>query len=106
MPYIDLNNMEHREPLPGGKAHFVHSDNMTVSYWHFEPGTLLPEHAHPHEQITSQIEGEFELVIEGEAMHLKPGMVVVIPSNAIHKGKALSACYIIDVFHPVREDFK
>jgi len=32
-------------------------------------------------------------------------MVVLIPSDAKHSGKALTDCTIIDIFNPVREDY-
>lgn len=39
-----------------------------------------------------------------EQMH--PGGVAVVPSNATHSGRALSACRFVDVFQPVREDYR
>jgi quercetin dioxygenase-like cupin family protein len=52
------------------------------------------------------LEGEFELTVAGETKILKPGQVAVIPSNVPHSGKALTKCYIIDAFYPVREDYR
>jgi quercetin dioxygenase-like cupin family protein len=52
------------------------------------------------------LEGEFEMVIEGETRTLKANTVTVIPSNAKHSGRALTDCKIIDVFYPVREDYR
>lgn len=34
------------------------------------------------------------------------GSTIAIPRNAVHSGKAISACHMIDVFNPVREDFQ
>jgi quercetin dioxygenase-like cupin family protein len=79
---------------------------MTSVYWSIQAGCELPAHAHPHEQVAHLLEGEFELVINGESQILKPGMVAVIPSHAVHSGRAISACRILDVFHPVREDYR
>jgi quercetin dioxygenase-like cupin family protein len=36
---------------------------------------------------------------------MKTGSVAVIPSNARHSGKAVTACRILDVFYPLREDY-
>jgi quercetin dioxygenase-like cupin family protein len=79
---------------------------MTVSYCTIKAGATLPEHAHPHEQITNMLDGEFEMVIDGEPRTLKANTVTVIPSNATHSGRALTDCKIIDVFYPVREDYR
>lgn len=106
MPFTDLKNIEEKELLPGCKARFVHSEKMTIAYWNIKAGSNIPEHNHPHEQIANIIEGRFELNIQGEIQILTPGIVAVIPSNAKHSGKAISACKIIDSFHPVREDYK
>ena len=79
---------------------------MTLAYWQFEAGTLLPEHSHPHEQITYVTQGMFDLAVEGEIHHLEAGMVIVIPPNARHSGTSVTKSQIIDMFYPVREDFR
>ena len=70
------------------------------------PGALLPEHSHHHEQVVHLYEGEFELTVEGVPILATPGTVFAIPPNARHSGRALSACRIMDVFCPVREDYR
>ena len=47
-----------------------------------------------------------ELTIEGETQVLMAGCVGVIPGGAMHSGRALTDCRIIDAFHPVREDYR
>ena len=106
MVHYHLYKIETKQPFNGAQVRFVHSDNMTVAYWQFEPGASLPEHSHPHEQIANVMGGSFELTIEGEALNLQAGSVVVIPPNAVHSGRAITGCYVIDVFHPVREDYQ
>ena len=59
-----------------------------------------------HEQVVNVLRGEFELTVDGETKHLKPNDVACIPSNAVHSGKAITDCYILDVFYPVREDYR
>jgi len=106
MPMVRLAELESKQLIPGAQARFVHTETMTIAYWDFEPDVLLPEHAHPHEQVANCVEGLFELTVEGEAMRLQPGSIVVIPPGATHSGKSITASRIIDVFHPVREDFR
>lgn len=105
-PFIDLADLEEKELLPGCKGRFLHTDNMTVVYWHIDAGAPLPEHAHPHEQIVNIMAGEYELTVKGNTRLLTPGSIVVIPSNVVHSGKARTECSIIDIFHPVREDYR
>jgi quercetin dioxygenase-like cupin family protein len=79
---------------------------MTLAYWEIEEGATLPQHAHEHEQVTNLIRGSFRLTIDGMESTLSPGQVAVIPSGVSHAGIALTACEIIDVFYPVREDYR
>ena len=102
----DLKDIEARQVFPGFWGRFVHTSNMTMAYWEIEKGSKVPIHSHIHEQVVNMLEGQFELVINGGPSVLSPGMVAVIPSNAVHTGVALSNCRILDVFYPVREDYK
>ena len=90
----------------GFHARMIHTDNMTLAYVDVDEGAELPEHAHVHEQVLNLLEGRFELTVGGQSHLLEAGDVFAIPSNAPHSGKAHTRCRILDVFNPVREDFK
>jgi quercetin dioxygenase-like cupin family protein len=106
MPFVKLDDLPERTIVPGTRARFVHSGRMTTAYWTFEPGAILPDHSHPHEQVTNVLEGEFEMTVAGEVRRIGPGDVAVIPPGVPHSGKALTLCRFIDVFCPVREDYR
>lgn len=106
MTFIDLETQEKRTLFPGYTGVFVHTEGMTLVYWTIEAGAPLPDHAHPHEQVTSVIEGQFELTVAGETRVVSPGQIAVIPSNVVHSGRAVTECMLIDVFHPVREEYR
>ncbi len=106
MPLIELDQQPDLEIAPGIHARVVTAENVTVAHVHLTKGTLLPEHEHPHEQVVNVIEGELELTVEDEATILRPGRVMVLPSNVPHSGRALTEVRVVDVFHPVREDFR
>jgi len=106
MQYFHLSEIEWKEPVSGFKARFVHSENITLAYWDIEAEASLPEHSHPNEQVTNVIEGEIELIVDGETKILEPGSVLVVPPDAVHSGKAVTNCRIIDVFYPIREDYR
>ena len=90
MVFLDLVEVEEREMAPGFRARMVHSDNMTIAFWQIDVGAALPAHSHPHEQVFTLLEGEFELTVGDEKRVNKPGAVVVIPSNVPHAGRALT----------------
>jgi quercetin dioxygenase-like cupin family protein len=106
MVFQNLNDIMEREIVPGYRARFLHSENMTLAYWDVDQGAALPEHSHPHEQIANVLEGRFELTVAGESRILEPGQVAVIPSDVPHSGRAITACKLLDAFHPCRDDYK
>jgi quercetin dioxygenase-like cupin family protein len=106
MTFLNLADITAREIVAGYHGKFVHTEGVTVAYWDIDAGAALAEHAHPHEQITSVIAGQFELTVAGETRVLDAGMVAVIPGNVKHGGRAITACRLIDVFRPAREDYK
>ncbi len=101
-----VNEVETFDIVPGYHARMIHTENMTLAYVDVDEGAMLPEHAHVHEQVLNLLEGEFELVLGKSVLSLQAGQVVVIPSNVPHSGRAITKCRILDVFHPVREDFR
>ena len=106
MPFINLNEQAKKEIWPGFKANFVHTDNLTIAFVEIDEGAELPEHAHEHEQVLNIIEGRFEVTAGGETKQVGPGESVFFPSNVPHSARAITKLKVIDVFHPVREDFK
>ena len=95
-----------REQMPGMHGKFLHSGSMTLVYWDLDEGGSFPEHAHPHEQVVNMLEGELDIVVDGRAHRLQPGDVLAIPGNARHSGRAVTRCRVLDVFSPVREDYR
>jgi quercetin dioxygenase-like cupin family protein len=104
--FLKLSDRPEKEPVPGYKVRFVHGEHMTLAYWRIEAGAVLSPHSHPHEQVSSVIEGKLELTIEGETRILGPGSVGVIAPNARHAARAITDCRVIDAFYPVREDYR
>ncbi len=104
--FTNIQEIEPKEIMPGFHARFVHTENMTVSFWQIEKNSVLQVHAHPHEQVSQVLEGRFELTIAGETKVMEPGDIASIPSGATHSGRALTYCRIMDIFSPAREDYK
>jgi quercetin dioxygenase-like cupin family protein len=106
MSFLTLNQIETRELLPGYHARFVHTENMTIAHWHVDAEAEMPRHAHPHEQVTNVIAGRFAFDLDGDVRTIGPGEVVVIPPHVPHGGRSLSECRLLDVFYPVREEYR
>lgn len=106
MSFLKINDIPQTTLFPGFKGRFLHGEKLTVAHFEIEKGSKLPEHSHEHEQITQVLSGKLELTIEGESHMLEAGLAAIIPPNANHSGLAITDCYVMDVFTPVREDYR
>ena len=106
MSFIKINDIAPKEIVPGFSARFIHSANITIAYWEMKAGASIPVHHHVHEMIVNVMEGRLELTIGNDTKVLEAGMAGIIPSNVPHTATALTVCKVIDVFYPVREDYK
>jgi quercetin dioxygenase-like cupin family protein len=104
--FSDHKDITIRQLFPGIQASILHTDQLTASLVSLDAGADLPEHSHPHEQLTHIIEGELEMTVGNETTILKPGMTATIPSNVAHSGRAVSDCKVIDIFNPPRTDLQ
>ncbi len=102
----NLDSIEAKEIVKGFAGKFVHSGSMTFAYWDIAAGASLPSHSHPHEQVVNMLEGDFELNIDGDVRIIRKGEIVVIPPDAEHSARAITKCRVLDVFSPVREDYR
>ena len=102
----ELKDIPGKEMFPGYTGRFIHTDTMTFAFWEVKAGSTVPEHAHIHEQVAYIMEGKFVLTVDGTPIELERGKVVIIPSNVKHSGIAITDCKLLDVFNPVREDYR
>jgi len=81
-------------------------ERMLLAEVTLEKGAVVPPHAHPHEQIGYVARGTLEFAI-GEARRvLVAGDGYVIPGGVTHSVLALEDSTAVDVFSPVREEYK
>ena len=103
---MNLATLESKELMPGYHGKMVHGKQLTWAFWTVEEGAEVPEHHHSHEQMMHVVEGQFEFTLNGQTQVYTDGEIVPIPSNIPHSGKALTACKLMDVFSPVREEYR
>ncbi len=101
-----IKNIIPRELVAGITGYYAHGNQMTLGYVEIKRGSTLPDHHHVHEQITYIIEGQLDMIIGGKPYSLTAGMYHVIPSHTPHSAIAMTDCKLIDVFNPVREDYR
>jgi quercetin dioxygenase-like cupin family protein len=95
-----------KQLMPGITGYYAHGQQMTFGLVEIEAGTVMPIHQHVHEQITYCLEGQLDMMIDGIPYSLTPGCYHIIPSNVLHGATAITNCTLIDVFGPVREEYK
>ena len=103
---MNLAEIKEKEIFPGLKGKFVHGDKISWVFWDVKKGSVVEKHNHIHEQIMHVVEGEFEFTLDRKTKKYSNGDVVVISSNIPHSGKALTNCKLMDVFSPVREEYR
>jgi quercetin dioxygenase-like cupin family protein len=69
-----------------------------------EPGSHLPEHQHPHEQLTHVLRGRLRFTISGAAREVGTGESICVRGNTPHSATALEETLVVDTFSPPRED--
>lgn len=106
MPLITLDSLSVREIFPGLRARIVHTARTSQSWVEIDAGAAFPEHQHPHEQVVNVLDGALELTVAGETRTLRRGDVYVIPPDTPHSGRAIERSLVLDVFAPVRDDYR
>lgn len=92
---------------PGITLQATAGEALMVSVVRFEPGADLPTHSHPHEQMGLLLEGRLEFTVGGETAILEAGDLWRIPGGVPHSARALGRSAVaLDVFHPVRDDYR
>ncbi len=93
--------------FPGVVINTTAGESMMLSVVTFEPDSAVPDHAHPHEQMGMMISGRLEFTVGGLTRLLGPGDSWKIPGGVVHSVRAVDGPAVaLDVFHPVRDDYR
>ncbi len=106
-PYFrDLDGIAPRALCPGVAARIVPGDKVMFSVVTLDPGAVVPEHSHPHEQMGIVLSGTMELTIAGETRTLAGREVYRVPGGVPHSARGGPAGAVaLDAFSPPREDY-
>jgi quercetin dioxygenase-like cupin family protein len=92
--------------FPGVHITTCAMEKMMMSFVNLEPGAVVAEHSHPHEQVGRVLSGKLIFFIGGEQKTLQAGDMFRIPGNVPHKVIALDEpVQVLDIFCPIREDY-
>jgi quercetin dioxygenase-like cupin family protein len=104
--FYNFDDIDTKEVAPGFFSKLIHTETNTLNFLEVKKGSAIGRHQHVHQQCSFGIEGRFELTVDGVPQVLENGAFAIIPSNVWHSGVALTDCKLIDVFSPVREDYR
>jgi len=106
MSFFRTSELPATEMLPGVTRRAAYLDDVMITFFDFEPNSIIPEHNHPHQQITWVVSGAMEFTLDGEKQVLQAGDGVLIPPNVPHGAVILQGpCKALDAWHPIREDY-
>ncbi len=83
----------------------ISGENEMIAHVYLKKGAVVPEHSHVSEQITYILEGVLKLSVDGQALTVAAGQVLVIPPNVPHKALAIENTLDVDIFSPIRRDW-
>jgi quercetin dioxygenase-like cupin family protein len=92
--------------FPGVHIRTAATERMMLSVVDLEPGSVVEEHSHPHDQVGMVLAGRAIFFIGDEQKTLCAGDLYRIPGGVRHRVVALDEpVKALDIFHPVREDY-
>ena len=106
-PFIDKSQCVHHRIFPGVDIYTCCGAEMMLSLVEMQPHSVVEPHSHPHEQVGLMLEGTAVFTIGNEQRTIGPGQMWRIPGGVIHQVVAGDQpVRALDVFHPIRDDYR
>ena len=82
----------------------VAGEAMSVQHVRMEPGAIVPEHSHHHEQVGYIYAGELTFLLAGGEVSVGPGEGYSLESEEVHgaENRCEETVLAVDVFSPPR----
>ena len=103
----DLADIAPIQVFDGIRARRVEGDLITLAIVELDPGAVVPEHRHAHEQNGMVITGQMTFRVGSEERVLGPGGTWRILGGVTHTATAgPDGAVVIDVFSPIRTEWE
>jgi quercetin dioxygenase-like cupin family protein len=84
----------------------VHAERLSMTLIELDPGAVVPEHSHEHEQVGILLDGSLTFQIGDETRELRPGGTWRIAANVPHSvTTGPDGAVAFEIFAPIREDW-
>ena len=82
----------------------IAGDAMSVQHFRIEPGAVVPEHSHPHEQVGYLLQGELTFITDDGEHVVQTGDSYALAGDETHaaENRGDETVVGIDVFSPPR----
>lgn len=108
MTVVKAEDVKSFTPEPGMiRQVLAHHEKLMLVRHYFEKGWVGAKHQHPHEQLVYVVKGKIQIEIAGKApFAVGSGESFVVDGGVDHQAWALEESEVLDVFTPVREDYR
>jgi quercetin dioxygenase-like cupin family protein len=107
MSFVKTGDAKSFTPEAGMKRQVLaHSDQLMLVRHFFETGWVGARHSHPHHQLVYVVSGAIRVDVAGRVFDVRAGDSFVVDGGVEHQASALEASEVLDVFTPVREDYR
>jgi quercetin dioxygenase-like cupin family protein len=85
----------------------AHNDQLMLVRHYFEKDWVGARHSHPHHQLVYVVKGLLRVDIDGKkTFDVAAGDSFVVDGGVEHQASALEDSEVLDVFTPVREEYR
>jgi len=108
MSLVTTDDVRSFKPEPGMiRQVLAYNQKLMLIRHYFDKGWVGTKHQHPHEQLVYVLKGRLRIEIDGKKpFEVKAGESFVVDGGIDHQASALEDVEVLDVFTPVREDYK
>ena len=90
-----LNNEISYQPEGVVSKTLIDKQAGTITVFAFDQGQGLSEHSAPFDAFVHLLDGEMEIIIDGNPIQLKKGHSLIMPANVPHALRAMEAAKLM-----------
>jgi quercetin dioxygenase-like cupin family protein len=105
--FKDIGTIVPQHVWDGVLGRVVHGERITLGVIELDPDSVVPEHSHENEQLGLVLSGSLIFRVGEESRELAAGGAYRIPALTAHEVQTgPEGAVVVDVFAPVREEWK
>src|ERR1700761_5546563 len=105
--FVSLSDTPSFALAAGATARALFGERSMLNRVELEPGATVALHSHPHEQLGLMLRGSMTMTIGDEQREIHEDDAYLVPPGGTHGATAGTAgAVLLDVFAPVREDYR